>query len=110
MQPAPDPSESDPIRSEPTPDPAAQNAETGPMATLTAKGKSLHLSPRRWVKLIAQQLIRVRWLSVLLAVVLFAVAYPLASRLQMDRSVTAMFHSDDPTPVSYTHLTLPTKA
>ena len=74
------------------------------MATLTAKGKSLHLSPRRWVKLIAQQLIRVRWLSVLLAVVLFAVAYPLASRLQMDRSVTAMFHSDDPTLQDYQEL------
>lgn len=61
-------------------------------------------SPQRWVQSIASRLIRVRLLAVLLGIVIFAIAFPYARQLEMDRSISAMFDPDDSTLQDYQQL------
>ena len=62
------------------------------------------LRTRRRLQKLSDRLIRVRWWGVLLAVVLFAFAFPAARRVQIDRSISAMFAPDDPTYLDYQEL------
>ncbi|NND99755.1 MAG: MMPL family transporter [Pirellulaceae bacterium] len=59
---------------------------------------------RRWTLSVTRQVIRFRALAVLSALLLFAIAYPLAQQMQMDRSIAAMFDPDDATLADYQQL------
>ena len=59
---------------------------------------------RRRVQSIASRLIRVRRLAVLLGIIVFAIAFPYAKQLEMDRSISAMFDPDDSTLQDYQQL------
>jgi predicted RND superfamily exporter protein len=62
-----------------------------------------HVSRRRqtWF---AERLVRVRVAAVLLGILLFAIAFPVARQLEMDRNVSAMFAPNDPTMRDYQQL------
>ncbi|QDT13907.1 efflux RND transporter permease subunit [Planctomycetes bacterium K23_9] len=59
---------------------------------------------RRWTRALADRLVNIRVVAVLSAIALFAIAYPIACRLEMNRSVSAMFAPDDPTMRDYRQL------
>ncbi|MGB7342983.1 MAG: MMPL family transporter [Pirellulaceae bacterium] len=59
---------------------------------------------RRWQRWFADRLLRVRVAAVLSAIVVFAIAYPLSNRLEMDRSISAMFAPSDQTMQDYQQL------
>ena len=76
-------------------------------STLAQSGSSTRnrgSSPQRWTQTIASRLIRVRLFAVVLGIVIFAMAYPIAMRLEMDRSISAMFDPADSTLLDYQQL------
>ena len=66
--------------------------------------KAKHPTPRSWAKWVADRLISVRWFSFSVALILFAIAYPIATQLEMDRSISAMFATEDETLRDYQEL------
>ncbi len=63
-----------------------------------------HPTPRRWSRTIAQASTRFPLLQLSLAVAMMAIAFPASRRLQMDRSIAAMFDQADPSLIDYREL------